>query len=141
MNPITGEEYKVATSKKPIPDIYNDKTNLSNKSRRLVRILKQFDQRFPDNGFRSRSRLQQNTSEKVLQPKPIRDVGRSTIENTMSSRHAVLPRHGHDSIHDNVIFNSKEYEKSQLPSLSKRIQGRSDHDNFRAYEDNPVGNK
>ena len=139
LNPITGEKYFIE-SPRPVPEIYNDRTNLSNKSRRLVRVLEKFGQPNTENGFRSRSRLQNDNSHRVLtESKPLREVTRNTIENVLSSRHGYIGKNNRENDPKNLLYNSKEYNDSKLPSLSKRMQTRLDKGDFKAYE-NDINN-
>lgn len=144
VNPITGEDYVINTNIPPVPDIYNDKTNMSNKSRRLAKILKQFDQRFPEPTTRSRSRLQPDPNVKILQSTPLRNSEALTIENVISSRRNLMKGNERETNDEHLIYSSNEFKQPQLPALSKRKQTRQlDDASFRAYEDTlvPQSNK
>jgi hypothetical protein len=128
MNPITGEEY-TARNELPKP-ISLMKENNSNKSRRLARILENFN-RASDYNQRSKSDLKPhyynngNNSPGIQQQKSVdRIVSHRQMHNVSVNER-----------NNNSFLSSRDLEPSVLPAFSKRMQGHKNVD-FKAYEDN-----
>ena len=130
MNPITGEQYTIQSDRpKPISFM---KVNNADKSRRLARILENFNKRDSHNG-RSRSNIRNRPNPGVHLHSPI-NFENPMVENKISSRNQM---YGNDSKEKNApqsFYTSKEIKQVELPSFSQRKLGHN-MSTYQAYED------
>ena len=134
VNPITGEEFSIQTDYQQKSDFKIEKDIYSNKSRRLARILENFNK--VDN-FQNRSRSNLKTDVSLRPPiySPIRECEPDQLQRATSTRrHAILNRE-QNNINENSIYTSINVKESELPSLSQRKFSKQ-NESFKAYEDN-----
>lgn len=130
LNPITGEEYMVNTEyPKPVSFM---KENNSNKSRRLARILENFNNA-SDYNQRSRSNLKYQYSETGL-VSPVKQE-QNAIERIVS--HRKIHNTSENKENKKSFLSSRDLGDAVLPSFSKRMMGHK-MDEFKAYEDNNI---
>lgn len=130
LNPITGEEYMVNTEY-PNPVSFM-KENNSNKSRRLARILENFNNA-SDYNQRSRSNLKYQYSETGL-VSPVKQE-QNSIERIVS--HRKTHNTSENKENKKSFLSSRDLGDAVLPSFSKRMMGHK-MDEFKAYEDNNI---
>ena len=134
VNPITGEEFSIQTDYQQKSDFKIEKDIYSNKSRRLARILENFNK--VDN-FQNRSRSSLKTDVSLRPPaySPIRKEESDILQRVPSTRKQAMLNREQEIINENIINTSINVKESQLPSLSQRKLNKQ-NESFKAYEDN-----
>lgn len=106
----------------------------SNKSRRLARILENFN-KVENFQNRSRSSLNPDISVRQVIHSPLRKGESEVIERISSTRRAVDLNNRTNNNEESMMYSSANMNESQLPSLSQRKLNQQ-NESYRAYQDN-----
>ena len=133
INPITGEEYKIKADSSFNLEYKEDKNNMDNKSRRLVRILQKFNN-FENSRDKSRSSIRKEISLNPQIFNSIKIEEPEIIQRIESNRRRIVGDEGREKATNSAIYSPKEAKDTNLPNLSQRKRERP-NESFQAYED------